>query len=204
MSKVDYKKELKHLYHASSKEAVLVKVPAMRFLMIDGVGDPNTSKEFQDAVEALFSVSYTLKFMIKNGPSAIDYSVMPLEGLWWVDDMTQFSTDHKDVWKWTLMIMQPEFITENLMNKAIEKAVQKRELPASDKLRFNIYAEDLSAQILHQGPFSAEKPTIDKLHNYIKEKGYQCHGFHHEIYLNDMRKTAPEKLKTIIRQPVTK
>lgn len=119
MTKVDFKKELRQLYKPSPKEVVVVDVPEMNFLMIYGVGDPNTAQEYKDAIEALYSVSYALKFMVKKGESAIDYAVMPLEGLWWVDDMTQFSMENKDAWKWTAMIMQPEYVTEDLVNEAL-------------------------------------------------------------------------------------
>ncbi|MEM2955525.1 MAG: GyrI-like domain-containing protein [Nitrososphaerales archaeon] len=202
MPKIDLKKELKHLYNPSAKEVVIVDVPRMNFLMIDGVGDPNKAQEFKDAVEALYSVSYALKFMIKKEKKAIDYSVMPLEGLWWVDDMSKFSIEDKDAWKWTVMIMQPEFVTKDLFKKALEQVGKKKNLLALSKMRFEDFHEGLSAQIMHIGPYSAEGPTIKKLHNFIKEKGYELRGRHHEIYLGDPRKSAPERMKTIIRQPI--
>ncbi len=206
MEKIDFKKELKHLYNPSAKEVVFVDVPEMNFLMIDGMGDPNTSQEYQDAIEALYSVSYTLKFMIKKGETSIDYVVMPLEGLWWTDDMTQFTTDNKDVWKWTSMIMQPEFVTKDLFDDAVEEVKKKKKnLVALPKICFENFHEGLSAQVMHIGPYSAEGSTIEKLHNFIKENGYEFDGLiqkHHEIYLNDPRRVAPEKMKTVIRQPV--
>ncbi len=206
MEKIDFKKELKHLYNPSAKEVVFVDVPEMNFLMIDGMGDPNTSQEYQDAIEALYSVSYTLKFMIKKGETSIDYVVMPLEGLWWTDDMTQFTTDNKDVWKWTSMIMQPEFVTKDLFDDAVEEVKKKKKnLLALPKICFENFHEGLSAQVMHIGPYSAEGSTIEKLHNFIKENGYEFDGLiqkHHEIYLNDPRRVAPEKMKTVIRQPV--
>ena len=206
MKKIDFKKELKHLYNTSAKEVVFVDVPEMNFLMVDGSGDPNTAQEYNDAVEALYSVSYSLKFMIKKGGRAIDYVVMPLEGLWWTDDMTQFTTDNKDVWKWTSMIMQPEFVTKDLFDDAVEEVKKKKKnSPALPKIRFENFHEGLSAQVMHIGPYSAEGSTIEKLHNFIKENGYEFDGLiqkHHEIYLNDPRRVAPEKMKTVIRQPV--
>lgn len=202
MKKVDYKKELKHLYNPSSKEVAIINVPSMKFLMIDGEGNPNTSKDYQDAIEALFGVSYTLKFMIKKGALQIDYGVLPLEGLWWMDDMSQFSTEHKDKWKWTSMIMQPEYVTHEMVKTAIEQVNKKKNLAALSLMRFEDYKEGDTAQIMHIGPFSAERPTIEKIHSVIHENGYQLAGKHHEIYLSDFRKTAPEKLKTIIRQPI--
>ena len=206
MKKIDFKKEFKHLYNPSVKEVVFVDVPEMNFLMIDGSGGPNTAQEYHDAIEALYSVSYALKFMIKKVESAIDYVVMPLEGLWWADDMTQFTTENKDVWKWTSMIMQPEFVTKDLFDKAVEQVKKKKKnLPALPKIRFETFHEGLSAQIMHIGPYSAEGPTIEKLHKFIKENGYEFDGLiqkHHEIYLSDPRRTKPEKMKTVIRQPV--
>lgn len=200
MKKIDYKKELRRLYDASAKKVEIVDVPEMNFLMIDGVGDPNTSKAFQDAVEALFNVSYTLKFMIKKGKEEIDYGVMLLEGLWWVDDMSKFSIENKDNWEWTLMIMQPEYITSILVTEAICQAGKKKSLPALPKVRFKTFSESKAAQIMHIGPFSEEGPAIGKIHNFIKENGFRLSGKHHEIYLSDIRKAASEKWKTIIRQ----
>ena len=202
MTKIDLKKEMKQLYNASAKKAAIVDVPKMNFLMVDGIGDPNTSKEYQDAVEALYGVAYTLKFAIKKGPKAIDYGVLPLEGLWWVDDMTQFSTENKDIWKWTSMIMQPEFVAKELVEDAIEAAQKKKQLPALSKMRFENFDEGLSAQVMHIGPYSAEGPTIERLHDFIRTSGYELRGKHHEIYLSDPRKAAPERMKTIIRQPI--
>jgi len=202
MKKIHYKKELKHLYNASVKKAEIVDIPLMNFLMIDGEGDPNTSQAFQDAVESLFSISYTLKFMIKKGKEEIDYGVMPLEGLWWVEDMSQFNIENKANWKWTLMIMQPEYVTEKLFHESIEQVKKKKDLEGLSKVRFESFSEGKSAQIMHIGPFSEEGPTIEKLHNFIKERGFKLVGRHHEIYLSDIRKAAAEKWKTIIRQPV--
>ena len=202
MVKVNLKRELKHLYNPSHKEVVVVDVPKMNFVMVDGSGDPNTALEYKNAIEALYSVSYALKFMIKKEVE-VDYGVLPLEGLWWADDMAQFNVENKDIWKWTSMIMQPKYVTKDLFNKAIEQA-KKKNLPALPNLRFESFHEGLAAQILHLGPFSAEGPTVDRLHSLIREKGYEFIGKHHEIYLTDARRTAPEKMKTVIRQPVRK
>jgi len=202
MTKIDLKKELKHLYNPSAKEVSMVDVPPMNFLMIDGQGDPNTAQAYQEAIEALFSVSYTLKFMIKKGAQALDYGVMPLEGLWWAEDMTRFSVDDKSHWLWTAMIMQPEYIMEALANEAIEQVAKKKKIAAAAQLRFENFHEGRSAQILHIGAFSAEKPNVDLIHAAIEAQGCHPSGKHHEIYLSDFRKTAPEKLKTIIRQPM--
>ncbi len=202
MKKIDLKKDLKHLYNPSAKEVVVIDVPKMNFLMIDGMGDPNKVSEFQEAIEALYSVSYTVKFMIKKGKGAVDYTVMPLEGLWWADNLNDFKALNKDKWKWTLMIMQPDFVSKDIFNKAIEQVNEKKKLAAVSKIRFESLHEGQSAQIMHIGPYSAEGPTIEKIHNFMRGKGYSFAGKHHEIYLSDPRKTAPEKLKTIIRQPV--
>jgi hypothetical protein len=201
MEKIDFKKDLKHLYKPSPKTIVIVDVPEMNFIMIDGKGDPNTSKAFQNAVEALYGISYSLKFMIKKGAMAIDYGVMPLEGLWWAEDMSRFSVECKDDWLWTLMIMQPEFITASLFEQARQHVRKKKELVSLPYLRFSAYKEGGSAQIMHIGPFSEEGPTVEKIHRFIAEAGGKPSGKHHEIYLSDFRRTAPEKLKTIIRQP---
>ncbi|AIF50736.1 GyrI-like domain-containing protein [Pelosinus sp. UFO1] len=199
--KADYKKELKELYKASSKACSVIEVPAMRFLMIEGKGNPNESLEFQNAVEALFSVSYTLKFMIKKSAS-IDYGVMPLEGLWWCDDMGKFSVEDKDNWKWKLMIMQPSHITHENFLEAVEKVRREKKLNAADKISFATYDEGKAAQILHIGPFSEEGPTVQKLHTFILDNQYQMRGKHHEIYLSDTRRGKAENWKTIIRQPI--
>jgi len=204
MQKIDFKKRLKQLYSAPAKAPVIVDVPAMNFMMTDGTGDPNTSVEFQQAVEVLFSTSYTLKFMIKKGPMAIDYGVPPLEGVWWADDMASFTTGDKASWKWTLMIMQPEYVTAELFEQALEQTRKKKALPALDQLRFESFHEGLSAQVLHVGPFSEEGPTIERLHRFIHDNGYGRNGRHREIYLSDLRRAAPEKWKTIIRQPIAK
>jgi hypothetical protein len=199
--KIDYKKELKELYMVSAKSCSVISVPAMNFLMIDGNGNPNVSLEFENSVEALFSISYTLKFMIKKSDN-IDYGVMPLEGLWWCDEMEKFSMEDKDSWKWTLMIMQPPHITRGIFSEAAEKVSREKGLTAVDKVNFGTYKEGEAAQILHIGPFSEEGPTVAKLHTFISDNQYQMNGKHHEIYLSDTRRGKPENWKTIIRQPI--
>ncbi|MDO8827840.1 GyrI-like domain-containing protein [Methylophaga sp.] len=201
MEKINLKKELKYLYQPSAKEVVQVDVPAMNYLMIDGEGDPNTSLAYADAVEALFAVSYAIKFMVKKGSSAIDYGVMPLEGLWWADDMSKFTTEDKSNWKWTMMIMQPSFVTPEIIDSAIANVKKKKNPTALSKLRLEAFSEGRRAQILHIGPFSEEGPTIEKVHQFIDSRGNRT-GKHHEIYLSDIRKADPAKWKTIIRQPM--
>ena len=201
MEKIDLKKKLKQLYQPSAKQVVEVDVPAFQFLMIDGEGDPNTSKEYAQAVEALFSVSYTVKFMVKKQPHGIDYAVMPLEGLWWADDMSVFTANDKSKWKWTMMIMQPEFVARAAIDAAVAEVKRKKALPAVSKLRLESFTEGACAQILHVGPFSEEGPTIQKVHDFIHSKS-RLAGKHHEIYLSDIRRADPAKWKTIIRQPM--
>jgi hypothetical protein len=204
MNKIEYKKEFKNLYNPPSKEVVVVDVPVFNFLMVNGMGDPATSQEYKDAVEALFAVSYALKFMIKKGKTAVDYGVLPLEGLWRADDMNSFVTGNRDVWKWTSMMMQPKFVTDASFRDAFEQVKKKKNLPALPKMRFESFPEGVSAQIMHLGPYSAEKATIENIHSFIKENGYEPNGKHHEIYLSDPRKSAPEKMKAVLRQPVKK
>jgi hypothetical protein len=201
MAKIDLRKQLGTLYFPSSKQVEEVIVPPLRYLMIDGKGDPNTSIEYRQAVEALFSVSYATKFALKRGPEKIDYSVMPLEGLWWADAMSAFINDDKANWKWTLMIHQPEFAGDELIQCAIGAVGKKRELPALTKLRLEELHEGRCAQIMHVGPFSAEGPTIRRVHEYIDAQTAKV-GKHHEIYLSDIRRASPKNWKTIIRQPM--
>lgn len=201
MEKRDLRAELKHLYQASAKAVVEVNVPTMNFLMIDGTGDPNTSPAYASAVEALFMVSYATKFIIKKGGMAFDYGVLPLEGLWWADDMSKFSTEDKSNWKWTAMIMQPSFVSREIIDRAIAEVKEKKNPSALSLLRFEAFAEGRCAQVLHIGPFSEEGPTIAKVHEFIQTHGNRI-GKHHEIYLSDIRKAAPAKWKTIIRQPM--
>jgi hypothetical protein len=202
MKKIDLKKELKHLYQPSAKEVVQVDVPTMNNLMVDGEGDPNTSQAFSDAVEALFAVSYAVKIMIKKGPLALDYGVMPLEGLWWADDMSNFSIEDKSNWKWTLMIMQPDFVKKEMIDIAISNVRKKKNPTEISKVCFEALSEEKCAQILHVGLFSEEGSTIEKVHQFIERRGSKRIDNHHEIYLSDIRKADPVKWKTIIRQPM--
>jgi hypothetical protein len=201
MKKIDLKKDLKHLYQPSAKEVVQLDVPTMNYLMVDGEGDPNTSRAYADAVEALFAVSYAVKFMLKKGPAAIDFAVMPLEGLWWADDMSKFSIEDKSNWKWTMMIMQPSFVTREIIESGIADVTKKKSPAAISKPRLETLTEGKCAQILHIGPFSEEGPAIGKVHQFIDAKSERS-GKHHEIYLSDIRRAAPANWKTIIRQPM--
>lgn len=202
MEKIDLKKNMQYLYLPSAKEAVQVDVPIMNFLMVDGAGDPNTAPVYAEAVEALFTLSYALKFMIRKSVSGIDYGVMPLEGLWWTDDMTKFTTDDKSAWKWTMMIMQPDFVTPELVDSALAEVRRKKNPVALARVRFAAFQEGRCAQILHIGPFSEEGPSIARLHDFIAGCGSVRTGKHHEIYLSDIRRANPIKWKTVIRQPM--
>ena len=200
MAKRDFKKELKHLYGPSKKEFSVVDVPPMNFLMIDGHGDPNGNPAFQEGMEALYGMAYTIKFALK--PQGIEYVVPPSEGLWWMEDMSEFSQETKDRWQWTLMIMQPDEVTREIVDAAQGELARKKDPPALSRLRYERYHEGLSVQIMYLGAYADEDPTIARMHEFIRENGYDFNGKHHEIYLGDPRRTAPEKLKTVIRQPV--
>lgn len=203
MAKVDFKKTLKHLYRASAKAPTIVEVPAMNFAIVDGAGDPNGSTEFQQAMEVLYPVSYTLKFTLKRS-QGFDYVVPPPEGLWWMEGESGFDLRRKDLWRWTLLVMQPEVVTPELFVEAVAQVRAKGSPPGLSRLRFERYDEGLSAQLLHVGPYAEEVATIARLHAFIQVCGYAPRGKHHEIYLSDPRRSAPEKMKTILRQPVKK
>lgn len=202
MSKVDFKKEYKVLF-SPPREFVLLEVPEMQFLMVDGHGDPNVAQEYQEAVEALYAVAYKIKFASKKQLGR-DYVVPPLEGLWWAEDMGAFTTARdKSKWDWTMMIMTPEWISQEIYADAVEQVRQGKHPAALEKVRLERYNEGLSVQIMHIGSYDDEGPTLMKMHNeFLPENGYVENGKHHEIYLGDPRKLAPEKLKTVLRQPV--
>jgi hypothetical protein len=182
----------------------LVRVAVQQFLMVDGQGDPNSSDDYRAAIQTLYGLSYALKFAIKNDVG-LSYRVSPLEGLWWADDMAEFSAARKAAWHWTMMIAQPAVVTPLRLERAIEEVRGKRQLAAIDRVRLERFEEGLAAQVLYIGPYHAEGPTIERLHAFIRDHGLTFDGRsqrHHEIYLGDPRRAAPEKLRTIIRQPV--
>ena len=203
MEKIDLKKQLKHLYQPTHKEFTVVDVPPLKFLMIDGKGNPNTSQAFQEAMQALYGMSYTLKFASKKD-LGIDYTVMALEGLWWADDMGAFTAGAKDTWYWTVMMLQPDHITPEFVEAARTELARKKDVPALPLLRYETFHEGLSVQIMYFGPYADEGPTIARMHAFIQDNGYTFNGKHHEIYIGDLRRSAPEKLKTVIRQPIKK
>jgi hypothetical protein len=207
MQTLDLKKSLKYLYAPSAKEVEVVDVPSLNYLMIDGEGNPNTSPDYPLAVEALYSMAYGIRGICKDAGDV--FTVMPLEGLWEfqgevAQDFNLTEAD-KDRFIWTLMILQPETVTVEIVAQARENAVRKKPKPALlEKVRFESYHEGEAVQIMHIGSYDAEGPNVARLHQHIEANGWQLGGKHHEIYLSDPRKTAPEKLKTIIRQPFTR
>lgn len=202
-AKIDMKQQFKELYRPSAKKVSLLEVPEMIFLMIDGSKYPEEgSPEFQEAIGALYGMAYTLKFMLKGEGVQTDFTVMPLEGLWWMQGNSGFDPDNKEGWRWTLMIAMPPHITEDEFKRAKAELKKKKDPPALGKVRLRKFSEGKAVQIMHIGSWSEEGPTIEKLHAYARENGLKIKGKHHEIYMSDPRRTAPEKLKTVVRQPV--
>jgi len=200
MANIDLKKVYKESYSARVGKPALVEVPARSFLMIDGSGNPNGG-EYVEAISTLYPIAYGLRFRIKD-ETGDAYTVMPLEGLWWAEEMGAFVEDEKDDWKWTAMIAVPDIVTPDSVSAVIAEMEEKKGLPAGDRVRLEAFEEGLSAQVMHVGPYAEEAPTIEMLHRFIADQGKTRRGLHHEIYLGDPRRSAPEKLKTIIRQPV--
>lgn len=199
MTGYDPKKQHRAYYAPRNRDWQLVDVPPMNFIAIDGSGDPNTAPEYSAAVEALYPVAYTIKFAHRTKP----FTVGPLEGLWWADDPTTFITRQKSAWKWTLLIHQPPWITEADVATARQSALAKKRRPAIERVRFLTLSEGRSAQLLHLGSYDDEGPKLAQLHDqFLAAHGLTFNGHHHEIYLGDPRRTAPEKLRTVLRQPV--
>ncbi len=204
MSKFDWKKDLKHLYNPSPKTVSEVVVPPMNFIKMDGAGDPNQPGVLSEVLGTLYALSYTLKFACKKS-SGLDYAVMPAEGLWWVDGEPEPAFDilgDRTRWRWTLMVGQPDAVTPPMFAAAVEAVRAKKNPVNLDAARFEAYEEGLVAQVMHLGPYSEEQPTIERLHAFIHDSGRKLTGLHHEVYLNDPTRTAPDKLRTIIRQPM--
>lgn len=200
--KVDFKKSLDS-YRAERGRFRLLDVPELRYLMIDGHGDPNTSPAFTEAVEALYSMAYTLKFASKRGLGR-DFVVMPLEGQWWSDDMESFTAARdKSRWDWSLMIMQPDWIDQDLFSVAVDKVRTKGGPARLEDVRLERLTEGRCVQTLHVGAFDDEADTLARMHDeFVPGHGLRMVGKHHEIYLSDFRRVAPEKQRTILRQPV--
>ncbi len=195
--------QVKDLYSPRRNTPVVVDVPEMLFAMMDGSGDP-AGAEFQEAVPALYTFSYTAKFGLKR-LAGLEYHVMPLEALWGMDGPNgtyTFDPADRASWQWTAMIPQPGELTEEDVDRFVAEARRKREVPGLDRLRVERWREGPCAQVMHVGPYAAEPPTIARLHAFIGEQGYRSRGRHHEIYLGDPRRSAPERLRTIIRQPI--
>nr|WP_027927980.1 GyrI-like domain-containing protein [Amycolatopsis benzoatilytica] len=202
MEKYDVKKAHRALYAPPKDEFSVVDVPALQYLAVDGHGDPNTAPEYVNAVEALYGVAYAVKFACKKTLGQ-DSVVGPLEGLWRAKDPSVFLTRRKEEWDWTMMISQPDWVTAEMVQRAVESVAKKKDNAALAKLRLRTLEEGKSVQILHVGSYDDEAPTLDRLHReYLPSHQLTFNGDHHEIYLSDPRRTAPEKLKTVLRQPV--
>jgi hypothetical protein len=207
MSKLDLRKQLKYLYAPSAKKIEVVDVPRFQFAMVDGQIEPGRGPEdspaFQEALEALYGISYTLKFASKlRKEDPLDYTVMALEGLWWVEG-GEFDITRPEGWRWTLMIMQPDHITVEMYEDALRQLRQKKgERPGFSRLRFESFQEGLCMQTMHVGPYAEEPATIARMHAFAQENGYRLRGKHHEIYLGDPRRASPEKMKTVLRHPI--
>ncbi len=202
MAKKDLPKELQPLYFPSAKEPVFVDVPAMQFAMVDGAGNPNSAKAFQEAIGALYGVAYTIKFAAKK-EGIQDIRVMPLELLLTGDAEDSFRNVDKEHWEWTLMLMEPRAVTRKLFDEGVRQLRDRKNPPGLDRVRLERFDEGKAAQILHIGPYAAETPTIERLHAFIRGNGYRLSGKHHEIYMSNPQQAAPEKLKTVIRQPAS-
>ena len=202
LKKSDLKKEL-GTYDARRGRFDIRTVPPLRYLMVDGHGDPNTTERYRDALQTIYPVAYAIKFLSK-GTLGRDYTVMPLEALWWADDMESFTTARdKSQWSWTLLNLLPEWITDEQVDEARATVARKGGAPLLDAIRVETLDEGLCVQTLHVGSYDDEAPVLDALHNsFIPESGLRMTGRHHEIYLRDPRRTAPAKLRTILRQPV--
>jgi len=206
MEKLDLRRMYKHLYRPSAKKVTVVEVPPFQFSMIDGDLEPGClpgdSPSFQGAMQALYSLSYTLKFTSKRREvDPIDYPVMALEALWWVEG-AEFEITDPSNWRWTAMIMQPDHITEEMYQEALAQVRVKKPNPALDRMRLGTFHEGLCMQIMHIGPYAAEPTTLARMDAFARENGYLPRAKHHEIYIGDPRRSAPEKLKTVLRQPI--
>jgi hypothetical protein len=209
METIDLRRQMKDLWSPPAGNVVLVTVPALQYLMIEGTGNPNTSKAFPEAIQALYSTAYTMKFGAKTAGVA-DWKVMPLEALWWTTsgkDVSDADFEGKgggDI-AWKALLMQPTVVTKDMLEQAKAEVIRKKkDVPALVKVRLETWTEGLSVQTMYVGPYDGERPTIDMMHAWMTENGYRARGRHHELYLSDPNRTAPEKMKTILRLPVEK
>jgi len=200
MASIDLKREPELHYRATTTPA-LVSLPARWFLMVDGEGNPNTAPAYREAIETLYPLAYALRAAVKAATGDA-YTVLPLEGLWWADDMSRFSVDAKDEWRWTMMIGLPDAVERVDAAEVVTRAVAAKRPPAGDRVRLERYDEGQAAQVLHRGPFATEPPTVARLHGFIESEGLALRGLHHEVYLSDARRVDPQRWLTIIRQPV--
>ncbi|GAA2238864.1 GyrI-like domain-containing protein [Rarobacter faecitabidus] len=202
--KTDFKKTL-DCYQAPSNGFRIIEVPALQYLAIDGRGDPNTSTEYADALAALYPVAYKLKFASKQELDR-DYVVMPLEALWWAEDMASFTANRdKSTWSWTAMIMVPDWITAGMFDATVARFATKDRPAKLDLIRLEVLDEGNCVQTLHIGSYDDESQILARMHDeFIPAAGMRMTGKHHEIYLSDPRRVAPQKLRTILRQPVEK
>lgn len=201
IAKTDFKKVLKHLYAAGAAPA-LVDVPELAFLAVDGVGDPD-GPVYREAVEALYGVSYGLRFGLKRA-GVLDYPVMPLEGLWWgAGERQDLPALDRSTWRWTMLVMQPPQVDADLVAETVAARARKKPSGSLERVELRHVAEGRSAQVLHVGPYREEPATRDRLMAFLDEAGYRISGKHHEIYLSNPNRTAAERLKTILRYPVT-
>jgi len=203
MAKLDLRKQYKDLYKAGPEPSLLT-IPPLQYLCLDGRGDPNRSPDFGAAMQALYALAYGIKFAAKKQNPSLDFTVMALEALWWAEDMDAFSLDRRDDWLWRSVILQPDFVTTAMLDSVRVDALKKKpEIAAAlNKTSLITVEEGLCAQIMHTGPYSAEGPTVAALHAFIAAQGLHKRGKHHEIYLSDPRRSSPERMQTIIRQPV--
>ncbi len=202
VTKLDFRKTLKPLYSPSAGEAQLIRVPAMKYIMVDGDGEPG-GEAFQQAMGVIYNLAYTMKFKVK-AKLRKDYNVMAPEGLWWFKGGKAFDQAKPKDWLWTLMVMVPDFITDSIFVDVVDDVRRKKNPPGLDKARLEELTEGECVQIMHIGPYSSESESITRMDAYAREHGYRLVGKHHEIYLGDPRRAAPAKLRTILRHPVAK
>jgi hypothetical protein len=202
LTKLDLKHDLRPLY-AAGLTPRFVDVPCLPYLMLDGHGDPNTTAGYAVAVKAIYAVAHALKTAVRRAEAGVDFAVMPLEGLWWSAGKVPLTAAERPSWDWTLMIAQPEFVTEAMLEEVRDCAARKSTPEAVAAVRFGTLCEGPCAQVMHIGSDTDEASAALRLHDFIVGNGRAAVGRHHEIYLSDPNRTAPQRLKTVIRQPVS-